>query len=202
MRARCPTRLIGLFTAICRWSVALGWLALTVSAPSLAQTPGALPLAGEALTHSRDGAVEGCGLRLTGGEATSGDNSLWVDLSVNVYRRGIALVQAIAYEIDVPRYEPKDTPPQRVPVQRAWVKPQAAERSTRLGENVDVRETLVYRITFEDATALFEAVASEQPVAVGVRPWGRPRETIVSGPVTLRGDTRARIADCLTALVN
>ena len=160
-----------------------------------------LPLAAEALTHARGNAVQGCGMRLTAGETRRGTDSVWVDLSVNVYRRGIALVQAIAYEIAPPRYE-ETSRPQRLRVQRAWVKPESAAGTTRLGENTEALETLVYGLTLDDAAALFAAVAAGDPIAVGVRAWGRPRETLIAGRVTLNDDTRARIADCLNALVN
>lgn len=140
-------------------------------------------------------------MRLTGGETRPGSSSVWLDVSVNVYRPGVAVVQAIAYEISPPRYEER-SPPQRLKVQRAWVRPENAPRTSRLGENTEAREALVYGVTLDDAAALFEAVATGNPVALGVRPWGRPRETVLGGRVTLGDDTRGRIADCLEALVN
>lgn len=202
MRARCLSRLIGFFSSFCRCAAAVLFVAALWPNAAGAQPNSLVPLAAEALTHTRDGAVEGCGLRFTGGHIAIGAKSVWLDLSINVYRRGVAIVQALAYEIDRPRYEVPETPPQRVPVQRAWIKSQAAAGSTRLGETTEVRDSLVYRVTFDDAAAVLQAVASDQAIAMGVRPWGRPRETVLAGHVTVRNDSRARIADCLTALVN
>ena len=201
MRARCPSRLIGYFAAFCRCSAGVLVLCALWPAEAPAQAPKPLPLAGEALTHTRDGAVQGCGVRVTGGQAAARAHSLWLDVSVNVYRQGVALVQAIAYEIQPPRYEP-ETRPERIAVQRAWIKPEDAAGSTRLGETTEMRDALVYRVTLDDATAVFEALAAGRPLAIGIRGWGRPREAVVGGPVALSDDTRARIADCFSALVN
>ena len=76
--------------------VLLLFLVCNMMAPVFAQN--ALPIAAEPLVYRIDGAVQGCGVRLTGGRASATGRSTWFDVSFNVFRRGIALSQAIAYE--------------------------------------------------------------------------------------------------------
>ena len=166
-----------------------------------AQVNTSFPLGVEPLAHSRGGTVEGCGLRVTGGRAEKQSGSMWFDVSFNVYRRGFALVQAIAYEMPPPRYE-EESRPKRVAVQRAWLKPQNADGSTRLGETTEVRETLVYPVTLDEAARLFQAVAAGEPLLIGFRAWGQARESVFGGTASLGADGRDRLAACFNALVN
>ena len=179
-------------------------LARLIFAALIASGSGAaadLPMAAEALVHHTGNGIEGCGVRITGGRVAARSRSIWLDLSFNVYRRGPALVQAIAYDMQPSRYG-DEVQPNRIAVQRAWVKPRSAGGSTRLGENTQTRDAVVYAVTLDDAAALFQASASLQPIVVGVRAWNEQREWVFEGTPVLTDPGRAQLADCLTALVN
>jgi hypothetical protein len=171
---------------------------------ALALMPAAAPaqqvretaLAADALVYRRDDVVLGCGVRLTGGEPRRAV-STWIDVSFNVFRRGIALAQAIAYEIRRSDLE-GDSQPARVPLQGAWLR--TSDASPRLGENAERQETLVYALRLDDALALFEAVARSEPVTVGVKRWDERTDSVYSGRAEIADDARERLAACLGAL--
>ena len=194
-KSRKSEAIVGRWTSV----VVLFVLALAAAPPGAGAAE--LPLVADALTHERAGRTEACGIRITGGSAGPKAASVWVDLSVNVWASGAALVQAIAYEMPPSTYD-KETRPVRVPIQRAWVKPRDAPGSTRLGENLEARDGLVYRITLDDATRLFEAIATGKPLAIGMRPWGVRREWVFEGAAQLSGAARDSLRACLGALVN
>jgi hypothetical protein len=165
---------------------------------ALAQDAREFGLAAQSLVYQRDGVVQGCGVRLTGGEPNASAPSSWLDVSFNVFRRGVALAQAIAYEIGRSEYA-GDSRPSSVPIQSTWLKP--AEGKARLGENSERRESLVYPLGLDDALALFQAVAQNEPVIIGVKRWGQRTDSVYTGKAVLDSDTRARIGECLTSLL-
>src|SRR5687767_5335597 len=103
----------------------------------------ALPIAAESIVHEREGSIIGCGVRLTGGSTGARGPSSWFDVSFNVFGGGIALAQAVAYEM---RHSgiAGDSQPSRVPVQSAWIA--AGAGSAKLGENLERHESLVYSL--------------------------------------------------------
>ena len=158
---------------------------------------GEMPIAAQPLVHSRDGAVHGCGARLTGGDAVTARDSAWFDVSFNVFRGGYALAQSYAYELR-PSNSDGEARPARVPLQSAWMKsPHAA---ARLGENTEQRETLVYTLFMDDAVDLFRALAAGEPVTVGIKRWDRRNASVYAGKPELTEENRRRIADCLVRL--
>lgn len=148
------------------------------------------------LLHMREGRVQGCGVRLTGG-APSIPASSWFDVSFNLFRRGVGVAQSIAYELRRSDYT-GEARPARVPVQSTWLR--AAQGSVRRGENVDRRETLVYTMVTDDVLALFEAVASGQPLTLGIKRWDQRTDAVYTGTPQLTDDSRHQIGDCLAAL--
>jgi hypothetical protein len=147
------------------------------------------------ITHLRDSTVHGCGVRLTGGQPGTPASS-WFDVSFNVFRRGIGLVQSIAYEMRRSEYD-GESRPSRVPVQSTWVT--ATTAGTRLGENTERRDALVYRLLVDDVLALFEAVATGRPVTIGIKRWGESADTVYTGTAALDVDSRQKISACLGA---
>jgi hypothetical protein len=169
---------------------------LSAAASALAQNP--LPIAADAIVHEREGSVVGCGVRLTGGQPSAREPSSWFDVSFNVFRRGIALAQAVAYEM--PRSAAGESRPSRVAVQSAWIA--AGTASAKLGENVERRESLVYSLALEDAVSLFDAAAQGTPLRLGLKTWGQRTATIHEGVASLNRDARDRIADCVGRLTD
>lgn len=165
------------------------------AAEASAQTEAAMPINAQALTYVRDGAVQGCGVRLTGGESGA-PVSAWFDVSFNLFRRGYGVAQSIAYEVR--QSEDGTSRPARVPVQTTWIK--ATDGSARLGENIERRESLVYALVVEDVLALFEALAESQPLVLGIKRWGQRVDSIYTGTPILTADSRHRISVCLGGL--
>lgn len=148
------------------------------------------------LTHVRDGRVQGCGLRLTGGDPGK-QTSSWFDVSFNVFRRGPGLAQSIAYEIRRSEYE-GDSRPARVPVQSTWLR--VSDGATRLGENTERRDTLVYTLLMDDVLALFEAVANGEAVTLGIKRWDQRTDAVYTASPQLSTDSRHRMSACLADL--
>ena len=166
-------------------------------APALAQE--SLPLAAEALVHEREGSVIGCGIRVTGGQSELRRASLWFDVSVNIFRRGIAIAQAVAYEL--PQSPGTgESRPARVPVQSASIGINAG--SAKLGESRERQDSLVYTLTIDEAISLFDAVGRGSPLRVGVKRWTERTASVHVGPAPLDTDARARIADCVARIAD
>lgn len=163
-----------------------------------AQDTPTVPIAAQPLVYMKDGAVQGCGLRLTGGEPSATGASSWFDVSFNVFRRDVALAQSIAYEIKHSEYE-GDSRPARVAVQSTWLR--APVGGTRLGENTERRESLIFTLLMEDALSLFEAVATGQPVTLGIKRWGQRVDSVYTGTPAVSAESRGVIGNCLAALV-
>lgn len=192
-RTRNPRAVIAI-VSLCAAAAALGAQAAATPEPAAS----GIPVSAQPLVHRIDGAIAGCGVRLTGGAPNASAPSAWFDVSINLFRRGVALAQAIAYEMRHSEFE-GDSRPARVPVQSAWVTTGAGD--ARLGENLERRETLVYSLVPDDALSLFEAVARGQSVLVGIKRWGQRTASVYTGTPTLTGETRDEIGDCLAALV-
>ncbi len=169
--------------------------ALCAAAAAHAQSALSIPVEARPLTHMRGGAIQGCGVRLTGGEPGPAV-SVWFDVSFNIFTRGPGIAQAIAYEIK--RSEDGESAPTQVPVQSAWLK--AAQGNTRVGERAERTDALVYTLLAEDVLALFEALANEQPLTLGVRRWGQRTDSVYTATPVLTGDSRRRISACLARL--
>jgi hypothetical protein len=174
----------------------LACLSVAASQPLQAQLAPGIPIVAQSLVHQRDGAVQGCGVRLTGGEAGT-TASAWFDVSFNIFRRGVALAQSIAYEIRRLGYAGENRP-SRVSLQSTWIK--AADGNAKLGENSDRRETLVYSLQFDDALSLFQALGSGRAVSVGIKRWGQAADTVYTGIPVLTSETREEIGACLERL--
>ena len=164
---------------------------------AFAQSAQEMPMEALALVHERQGEVQGCGVRLTGGEPKAAA-SAWFDVSFNVFRRGIGLAQSFVYEMKRSGYEGEGRPA-RMLVQSTWLKA-ADEASARLGENTERRDSLVYTLLIDDVLSLFEAVGRGRPVMLGIRQWGQRVDAVYSGVPEIGDGARQQITACLAAL--
>jgi hypothetical protein len=167
------------------------------TAAAAERAPASTLIEARPVTHSRDGRIHGCGLRLTGGEPAVPASS-WFDVSVNLFRRGIGLAQSIAYEIRRSEYD-GESRPARVPVRSTWVK--ASYGSARLGESLERADALVYTLLADDVLAVFEAVATAQPVTLGIQRWNDRTDAVYTGTPVISGDSRTAMTTCLAALL-
>ena len=165
-----------------------------------AQDAAEVSVATEALRYANGDTVQGCGVRLTGGQARAKAGSSWFDVSFNIYRRGIAIVQAIGYEILQPQFD-TESRPERVAMQRAWLRVGTAGGTTRAGENAAVQDSVIYTVTLDEAGSLFAAVAKGERLVIGIKRWGQKQETVYAGSPNLDGETRRQIRACLEALL-
>ena len=113
--------------------------------PCAALAQQALPMTAESLVHEKEGAVLGCGIRVTGGTPDARGPSSWFDLSVNLFRRGIALVQAVAYEM--PKSGTGESRPARAPVQSAWITVDGSSAKLAKAPSARIRSSTVLRST-------------------------------------------------------
>lgn len=172
-------------------------LLLLALVPGVALAQEALPMSAESLVHERAGALVGCGIRVTGGRAAQRAASSWFDVSVNVFRRGFAVAQAVAYEMPGPTLD-GEARPARVPIQSAWIA--VGEASAKLGENVERQDSLIYTLALDDAISIFDAAARGLPLSLGLKRWGQRSESVHAGAATLTAESRERMAACVTRL--
>jgi len=174
-------------------------IAMLLSAACSAAAQPGKPLTIEArtLTHTRDGQVEGCGLRFTGGEARSPVSS-WFDVSLNVFRHGVAIAQSLAY--DMRRSERDgDSVPAIAPVESTWLR--AGEGIARRGENPERTRSLIYTLVPDEAIDVFEAVAKGEPLSVGIKRWTEPSEAVYTGLASMDDEARQNMSACLAELL-
>jgi hypothetical protein len=161
-----------------------------------AQGPKSAAIEAQPLTHLRNGQVQGCGVRLTGGEPSMPSSS-WFDVSFNVFRRGLGLAQSIAYEIKRSEFA-GDSRPARVPLQSTWVR--GSEGNVRRGENLERRDSLIYRLATDEVLALFATVAAGEPVTLGIKRWDQGADAVYIGTPRLSSSSREQISTCLAQL--
>jgi hypothetical protein len=172
----------------------------STAAGAVTQESTPLVIGAQALRHGDAAGMEGCGVRLNGGRVNVKRASYWFDVSVNVYAAGHALVQAIQYSIDPPAFDVR-TPPERTMLQSAWIRVDRRVANTRMGENRERRDAVIYAIDLEEARALFEGLAHGQAIAIGIKRWGDPEAAVYVGTPELNGDTLSDLGSCLDALV-
>jgi hypothetical protein len=146
----------------------------------------------------RDGRVQGCGVRLVGGEARAPVSS-WFDVSVNVFGADTAIAQSIVYEMKISGPE-GDSVPTIAPVETTWI--HIGEATTRRGENAERKSSLVYTVSVEDAIALFETVARGDSVTLGIKRWGQAEEVLYTGIPFMVDETREHMSACLEAMAS
>ena len=177
----------------------IGWLtmaAMSTAPPVSAENAFQLGIDASPLIYVRDGRVHGCGVRLTGGEVFAA-RSFWFDVSVNLFRHGIGLVQAIAFEIR-PSIDTPEGRPVIAPLESAWV--QVSEAGARRGENVERQKSLIYTVLLDDVLATFEAVAEGRAVKLGIKRWNQTADIVYTAAPALSADSRDGIGRCLAAL--
>jgi hypothetical protein len=172
-------------------------LLLLAALPGHVLAQDALPMSAESLVHERAGVLVGCGIRVTGGSAAPRAASSWFDVSVNVFRRGFAVAQAIAYEMPRSTFDVEARPAQ-VPIQSAWIA--AGEGSAKLGESAERQASLIYTLAMDDAISVFDAAARGSPLTLGIKRWGQRSASVHGGAATLTHESRDRIAACLARL--
>lgn len=161
-----------------------------------AAEPPPTSLEAKPLTHVREGVVDGCGVRLTGGQPGTPASS-WFDVSFNVFEHGLGIAQSIAYELARSEYD-GEARPARVPVRSTWL--QAAAGSPRRGENLERKDTLVYTLLPEDVLELFEAAAESRSITLGIRRWGEPEDAVYRARLDLDESARRELHACLDRL--
>jgi hypothetical protein len=163
--------------------------------------PPPLMMQAEALVHERAGAVHGCGVRLTGGQPEPARSSAWLDLSINVYRSGVGLVQTIVYDVPRPQFDVR-TPPVRSALQSAWLRSEDMQGSTRRGENRERSDRLVYQVVIDELVPLFEAARTGQTIVFGVKSWNETTERVYSGKPRMSDESSYRLGLCLDMITS
>ena len=169
--------------------------ALCVGGAAHAQNSPAIPIEADSIMHLHGEVIQGCGVRLTGGELGS-EVSSWFDVSFNIFARGLGVAQSIGYEIR--QSGDGQSAPVRVPIQTTWLS--ASEGPVRVGENTERSLVLIYTLLIDDVLLLFEAIAKEQPLTLGIRRWGQRSDSVYTATPVLPGDARSRISACLARL--
>lgn len=182
----------------------LGLAALMTLTSAQAGTVEQALIIAEPQMQVKDGALEGCGMRLksmpidTAGLAST----VVIDMSFNIYRSGMTLLKGGAVRIAL--REPSRGQASNAPIESFWMKAQSSRPTKPLHGHVMEAENpgyLLYGETLPEVSKLFNGLVDGTPLTLGVRLKGESIDRIYSGIPRLSDADRAQHAECLGGLV-
>src|SRR5688572_21265738 len=97
----------------------LGCLGLLLNTGAWGQHVVQAQIEGQPLVYVREGAVNGCGVRLFGGQAGTVGAVPYFDVSFNLWRNGAGIVKAMSYDLRVEELAAGKRPV-GLPISSAW----------------------------------------------------------------------------------
>jgi hypothetical protein len=168
-------------------------------------------LDGQALVYMKDGAIDGCGVRVLVVDVPAAyDQASLItayDVSFNLKPSGVAVVQARSTDATLSDYESGDKNRRKaVAPDKFWLKASGA-RATAPVEKMNGkmlpgadRGTVVYVSDRDSVTALFAAHGARKPITMGVIRPGMRTERVFSGQINMSDSERKQVAACLDRL--
>lgn len=152
----------------------------------------------------KDGAVEGCGMRLKSMpiDTTGLTSALVIDMSFNIYRSGMALLKGGA--VRIPLREASRGQVSNAPIDSFWMKIQSSRPTKPLHGHVMPAENpgyLLYGEALDEVVKLFDGLADRTPLTLGVRLKAEGIDRIYAGVAQLSDADRAQHAQCLGDLI-
>ena len=161
-------------------------------------------MTGQPLSYSKNGVVEGCGVRVVGvitpvpGEKTFKT----FDISANFWKSGQALVKMIGQELPVANPMPSQA--QRKVLSNGWLKAEgktpAAPADDGFKESVTDKGAYLFAVNFESSADFVMAAAQNERVQVAVN-WDGKAEWIYSGTVKITQQEKIQIAQCTKEVI-
>lgn len=161
-------------------------------------------MTGQPLSYSKNGVVEGCGVRVVGvitpvpGEKTFKT----FDISANFWKSGQALVKMIGQELPVANPMPSQA--QRKVLNNGWLKAEgktpAAPADDGFKASVTDKGAYLFAVNFESSADFVMAAAHNERVQVAVN-WDGKAEWIYSGTVKITQQEKIQIAQCTKEVI-
>ena len=167
---------------------------------AVAQNVVPVQMTGQPLQYLRDGAVNGCGIRMIAVEVADNLSTEASEVSINVYDRGRAIVKAIAYAPLVQG----DRVPKTLKVNAAWARAPGSNATRALGQTGygDDKRSLLYATDLGGALAILQAQIQGKPVQVSVQREGEKSYRILSGVVLMTRQEQEQLQVCVAELVD
>lgn len=163
----------------------------------------AMEFAGQPLQYTKQGVVDGCGVRLVGvtKPVPGVSNVRALDVSFNVMRPGIGLVKGALSTVPV-KTVLASKPAQFTPVaiRDVWLKAAGHAATSPIDgkytQSTTPKQALLYGATADSVLGLVDAIEQDAVVQVGVTVAAKDMEHIYFGKVELSAAERAQFASC------
>lgn len=172
---------------------------------AVAQSMMEVDLVGQPLSYSKDGVVNGCGVRVVGViSPVPGDKAFKsFDVSANLWKSGQALVKMIGEETPVADPIPSKT--RRVSLRNGWLKAEGKTPAAPIGgdfrASTDDKGAYLFPVAFDGSIEFILAAARNERVQVAIRRDAKA-EWIYSGMVRLSDLEKNQILNCLKEVLN
>lgn len=156
-------------------------------------------MTGQPLQYLRDGAVNGCGIRIIAVEVADNLSTEASEVSVNLYDGGRAVVKAIAYAPLARGNQSVKT----LKVKSAWARAPGSTATRALGQTSygDDNRSLLYATELMGALAILQAQVEGKPVQISVQREREERYRVLSGVVPLSLPEQEQLKACISELV-
>lgn len=167
---------------------------------SVAQPMIEADMVGQPLSYSKNGVVEGCGVRVVGVLTPIPGNKTFksFDISANFWKSGQALVKVIGEEIPVA--DPVPNKARRQVLKNGWIKAEgkapAAPTEGEFKPSATDKGAYLFQANFDNSVNFILAAVKNERVQVAIN-WGEKVEWIYSGTVQLSEQEKIQIAQCL-----
>jgi hypothetical protein len=202
-------RVIAIVVGAALTLLAVSWLTwpLLASSQDVVETG----LDGQALVYMKDGAIDGCGIRVLVVDVPAAYNQVSLitayDVSFSVKPSGLAVVQARSTDATLSDYESGDKNRRKaVAPERFWFKASGASATApiermngRMLPGAD-RGSILYLSDRDPVVALFSAHGAHKPILMGVTRPGMRTERVFSGQINMSDSERKKVSSCLDEL--
>ena len=161
-------------------------------------------MTGQPLLYSKNGVVEGCGVRVVGvitpmpGEKTFKT----FDISANFWKSGAALVKMIGAEFPIANVTPNQA--QRKVLNNGWLKAEgktpAAPADDGFKASATDKGAYLFAVNFDSSADFVMAAAQNERVQVAVN-WDGKAEWIYSGTVKITQQEKIQLAQCTKEVI-
>lgn len=161
-------------------------------------------LVGQPLSYSKDGVVNGCGVRVVGViSPVPGDKTFKsFDVSANIWKSGQALVKMIGEE--TPISEPIPSKSRRVSLRYGWLKAEGKTPASPIGgdfkASLDDKGAYLFPVALDGSIEFILAVVRNERVQVAIRRDAKA-DWIYSGMVRLSDLETNQVRNCLKEIL-
>ncbi len=164
-------------------------------------------ITGQPLQYTKDGEINGCGLRFFAVTEASlpTERVRMIDASVNVFDPGVAMVKGGMKTTTMETILAQNLDPEArtiVAINRIWLRPIGGQITKLAKGATEIRPSndgaLIYAADLSGALAVINAVLDKKQLQMGVGDIGQDTEIILTGVAKLDEGDRQQFADCFS----